>query len=179
MVLDSEGAQRLSNVGSRISARCQGPGYNKCAHSTRTTTMFAQLFSKRFSKPPPPSAPSNAHPAQVHPNAFTVSPDGHHVAHLPPKHVVPPVPHPSPYARLVLHASLEGLLIRSDVPSRECASYVCVSWNGGGPGGTGVDVSVVSTKSGATWDGPVVYGIVGVITVYQGESTRIFVVMHI
>ncbi|ELU36035.1 hypothetical protein AG1IA_09935 [Rhizoctonia solani AG-1 IA] len=54
-----------------------------------------------------------------------------------------------------------------DVPARQCASYVCVSWNGGGPGGIGVDVSLVTSKDGAKWEGPVVYGVVGLITIYK------------
>ncbi|CAE6446019.1 unnamed protein product [Rhizoctonia solani] len=126
--------------------------------------MFAQLFNKRFSRqqqppPPPPVQP----PADLHPRAFNASAEGH----LPLKLTAPPVPHPSPYARLILHASSEGLLVRPDVPSRQCASYVCVSWNGGGPGGAGVDVSLVTSKDGARWEGPVVYGVVGLITIYQ------------
>ncbi|CAE6421011.1 unnamed protein product [Rhizoctonia solani] len=126
--------------------------------------MFAQLFNKRFSRqqqppPPPPIQP----PTDPHPRAFNVSVEGH----LPPKHTAPPVPHPSPYSRLILHASSEGLLVRPDVPSRQCASHVCVSWNGGGPGGVGVDVSLVTSKDGARWEGPVVYGVVGLITIYQ------------
>ncbi|CCO27722.1 hypothetical protein BN14_01709 [Rhizoctonia solani AG-1 IB] len=126
--------------------------------------MFAQLFNKRFSRqqqppPPPPAQP----PADLHPRAFNASAEGH----LPLKLTAPPVPHPSPYARLILHASSEGLLVRPDVPSRQCASYVCVSWNGGGPGGAGVDVSLVTSKDGARWEGPVVYGVVGLITIYQ------------
>jgi hypothetical protein len=131
--------------------------------------MFAQLFNKRFSRqqqppPPPPVQP----PADLHPRAFNASAEGH----LPLKLTAPPVPHPSPYARLILHASSEGLLVRPDVPSRQCASYVCVSWNGGGPGGAGVDVSLVTSKDGARWEGPVVYGVVGLITIYQGMIIR-------
>ncbi|KAH7341044.1 SacI homology domain-containing protein [Rhizoctonia solani] len=130
--------------------------------------MFTQLFNKRFSRqqpppPPPPQVQPPPPPADPHPRAFNASVEGH----LAPKHIAPPVPHPSPYARLVLHASPEGLFIRPDVPSRQCASYVCISWNGGGPGGVGVDVSLVTSKDGAKWEGPVVYGIVGLITVYQ------------
>ncbi|KAJ1309599.1 hypothetical protein OPQ81_006372 [Rhizoctonia solani] len=113
--------------------------------------MFAQLFNKRFSRQQPPPQPQPPPPPHLHLH----------------RHTAPPVPHPSPYARLVLHASGEGLLIRPDVPSRQCASYVCVSWNGGGPGGVGVDVSLVTAKDGARWEGPVVYGIVGLITIYQ------------
>ncbi|KAF8758621.1 Inositol phosphatase, partial [Rhizoctonia solani] len=128
--------------------------------------MFAQLFNKRFSRqqqPPPPPPPPIQPPADPHPRAFNASVEGH----LPPKHTAPPVPHPSPYARLILHASSEGLLLRPDVPARQCASYVCVSWNGGGPGGIGVDVSLVTSKDGAKWEGPVVYGVVGLITIYK------------
>ncbi|KAF8710360.1 Inositol phosphatase, partial [Rhizoctonia solani] len=128
--------------------------------------MFAQLFNKRFSRqqqPPPSPPPPIQPPADPHPRAFNASVEGH----LPPKHTAPPVPHPSPYARLILHASSEGLLLRSDVPARQCASYVCVSWNGGGPGGVGVDVSLVTSKDGAKWEGPVVYGVVGLITIYK------------
>ncbi|CAE6471791.1 unnamed protein product [Rhizoctonia solani] len=132
--------------------------------------MFAQLFNKRFSRqqspapaPAPPQIQPPPPPADPHPRAFNASIEGH----LAPKHTAPPVPHPSPYARLVLHASPEGLLVRPDVPSRQCASYVCISWNGGGPGGVGVDVSLVTSKDGAKWEGPVVYGIVGLITIYQ------------
>ncbi|CAE6441727.1 unnamed protein product [Rhizoctonia solani] len=126
--------------------------------------MFTQLFNKRFSRQQqPPQAQAPPAPADPHPRAFNASVEGH----LAPKHTAPPVPHPSPYARLVLHASAEGLLIRPDVPSRQCASYVCISWNGGGPSGIGVDVSLVTSKDGAKWEGPVVYGVVGVVTIYQ------------
>ncbi|KAG8763421.1 hypothetical protein FRC11_004032 [Ceratobasidium sp. 423] len=128
--------------------------------------MFTQLFNKRFSRqqPPPRLQPSPPPPpADPHPRAFNASVEGH----LAPKHTAPPVPHPSPYARLILHASPEGLLVRPDIPSRQCASYVCISWNGGGPGGVGVDVSLVTSKDGAKWEGPLVYGIVGLVTIYQ------------
>ncbi|QRV85813.1 phosphatidylinositide phosphatase SAC2 [Ceratobasidium sp. AG-Ba] len=119
--------------------------------------MFAR-FAKRQSKPPV-QPPQLATP-DAHPRAFTVSADGHHTTLLPPRHIAPPVPHPSPYARLILHAADEGLLIRPDVEARQCASYVCVSWGG-------ANVNVITTEEGATWDGPVVYGVVGVITIYS------------
>ncbi|KAG9091863.1 hypothetical protein FRC07_011768, partial [Ceratobasidium sp. 392] len=120
--------------------------------------MFAR-FSKRQSKPPQLSAPPPLL-ADAHPHAFTVSPEGHHTTSLPPRFIAPPVPHPVAHGRLILHAGDDGLLIRPDVLARQCASYVCVSWGG-------ANVSIVKTEEGAFWEGPVVYGIVGVITVYQ------------
>jgi hypothetical protein len=123
-------------------------------------------FNKRQSKAPAPS-PLSTPTKNSHPNAFAVSADGHHTPSLPPRHIAAPVPHPSPYARLIVHAGEEGLLLRPDVSARQCASYVCVSWGG-------ANVSVVTTKDGAYWDGPVVYGVVGVTTVYQGASDLYF-----
>ncbi|KAG9102629.1 hypothetical protein FRC06_001582 [Ceratobasidium sp. 370] len=87
--------------------------------------MFAR-FSKRKSKAAAP--PQLSTPTDAHPRAFTVSPEGHHSASLPPRHTAPAVPHPSPHARLILHAGDEGLLVRPEVPAGQCASYVCVSW---------------------------------------------------
>lgn len=127
------------------------------------TRLMFPLFNKRQSKQPTQlSLPTPTHDA--HPHAFTVSADGHHTTSLPPKLVAPAVPHPSPHSRLVLYAAPEGLLIRPNVAPHLCASYVCVTW-GGVPD---VKVVTVTSPEGAEWDGPIVYGLVGVITVYQG-----------
>lgn len=124
------------------------------------------LFNKRQSKKPePPSVPIPR--PDAHPHAFTVSADGHHIASLPPKLVAPAVPHPSPHAKLILHAAPEGLLIRPNVAPHLCASYVRLTW-GGVPD---VEVITVTSSENAGWDGPIIYGVVGVITVYQGMSS--------
>ena len=121
------------------------------------------LFNKRQSKKPEPPPLPIPRP-DAHPRAFTVSADGHHSASLPPKLVAPAVPHPSPHAKLILHAAPEGLLIRPNVAPHLCASYVRLTW-GGVPD---VEVIAVTSAENVEWDGPVVYGLVGVITVYQG-----------
>jgi phosphatidylinositol 4-phosphatase len=127
--------------------------------SARDTLDYAtmkRLFSKRKSsqhtvpvdtpsKPAPPPRPSS----------------------LRPKFVVPPLPHPCPYASIHVSVATDGLVLRPDVQDvAKPASHVKVSW--------GKD-AVVEEIEGEAIDGTsstTVYGIVGILRLFHGMYAR-------
>lgn len=88
---------------------------------------------------------------------------------LQPKYVVPPVPHPSPYAHLALLVTDNGLLIRPHIlnkTSQHPLSHVKVSW---GKNTRVEEQQGDGTGLGCNWeDSVIVYGILGVLELFSG-----------
>lgn len=90
-----------------------------------------------------------------------------HTPGLPPKYVVPPVPHPYPHDHLAILATKDGLLIRPHIPGQGRIagprSYIRISW--------GKVFQVEEIPSGGEefdWgESAVIYGIVGVLELYS------------
>ncbi|THH10834.1 hypothetical protein EW145_g1054 [Phellinidium pouzarii] len=100
----------------------------------------------RFSQLPPPID---------HPASEAVANNG-----LRPKFIVPPVPHPTPYHRLAILATEDGLLLRPIIPGGSSpSSCVRIPW------GCNFGVEELSTDTGSEdydWDGAaVVFGVLG------------------
>lgn len=80
---------------------------------------------------------------------------------LPPKLAVPAIPHPSPYRRLAVIATEDGLLIRPELPNHlQSRSYVRIPW-----GKAGIAQEVFGD---ADWEGTPIYGIIGILKLYHG-----------
>lgn len=91
-------------------------------------------------------------------------------AGLQPNYVVPPVPHPNPHEHITLLASEDGLLMRphcAELPYP--VSYVRVSW------GKTTHIAELPSDRGrpsVDWkEGVVIYGIVGLMTLLNGNKT--------
>lgn len=82
---------------------------------------------------------------------------------LPPKYIVPAVPHPCPHDHIALLATTDGLLSRPQVPGYRSNSYVRIHWE--------KIVKVVEINEPdeqIDWSGSVVvYGIVGVLELFS------------
>ena len=83
---------------------------------------------------------------------------------IPPKYAATAIPHPHPFERIVVHATIDGLFLRPDTGDFE--SGVKVSWGRDG------SVTTVSSDdeqlSTVTWQGAVaVYGIVGIMRLFD------------
>lgn len=85
------------------------------------------------------------------------------------------MPHPCPHDHLALLVTKEGLLIRPHIPGqpsvpKDTTPYVRVSW------GKNVKVEEITPKEDDAeieWgDGTIVYGILGVLDLFSGESLR-------
>jgi hypothetical protein len=87
---------------------------------------------------------------------------------LQPNYVVPPVPHPNPHEHIVLLASDHGLLMRPHRAGLSPASYVRVSW---GKTANIVELPSDGGSSSVDWnEGVVIYGIVGLMTLFNGNK---------
>lgn len=92
---------------------------------------------------------------------------------LQPGFMVPPVPHPHPHEYIALLASEDGLLIRphngGTGPPLNPASYVRVSW------GKAANIAELPSSGGGPsvdWkESVVVYGIVGLMSLFNGNKT--------
>ncbi|KZV92152.1 hypothetical protein EXIGLDRAFT_836634 [Exidia glandulosa HHB12029] len=114
-------------------------------------SQVRRLFSG--SKKAPKAAESEA-PASPDIAAAVV-----HVPSIPPKLTVPAAPHPTPYERIAILSSPDGLLLRPDVSKAE--SHVLVRW------GKAASVeSVQGDVSVAVDDAAIVYGIVGLLRLF-------------
>ena len=95
---------------------------------------------------------------------------------LQPSYVVPPVPHPNPHEHIALLASEDGLLIRPHVGTESGlphpASHVRLSWS------KTVDIAELPSDGGdrhIDWkESVIVYGIVGLMTLFNGNKTSSF-----
>ena len=94
-------------------------------------------------------------------------------AGLQPGFVVPPVPHPHPHEYIALLASEDGLLIRphdgGTGPPLNPASHVRVSW------GKAANITELLSSDGGPsvdWkESVIVYGIVGLMSLFNGNKT--------
>lgn len=82
---------------------------------------------------------------------------------LPPKYIVPAVPHPCPHDHIALLATTDGLLLRPQAPGYRPNSYIRIHWE--------KIVKVVEINDPdeqIDWSGSVViYGIVGVLELFS------------
>ena len=97
-----------------------------------------------------------------------------HMPGLPPKDILPPVPHPSPYHHLALLATKDGLVVRSHIPGSSnphnaTTDIVRIAW------GKTVMIEPITEAEGdkLNWpDAVIVYGIVGILELYNCASFR-------
>jgi len=92
-----------------------------------------------------------------------------HMPGLPPKDILPPVPHPSPYHHLALLPTKDGLVVRSHIPGSSnphngTTDIVRIAWS------KTVMIEPVTEAEGEGLDWPdavIVYGIVGILELYN------------
>lgn len=119
-----------------------------------------KLFTKPFKKEAPPSPkPPSALPATTHA-----------IPALQPKFMLPPTPHPCPHEHIAILASHEGLLLRPHLPQGVLPeSHVRIAW---GKEGLIQEIQTDGEGGGLDWsESVVVYGIVGIMSLFTGDST--------
>ncbi|KAH9952101.1 SacI homology domain-containing protein, partial [Amylocystis lapponica] len=123
---------------------------------------------KRFlSKSLKPIAPAaKPTPVQVPPSPVTNT--NVHTTGLQPKYVLPPMPHPCPHEHIALLITPQGLLLRPHIIGQVHAeSYVRIEW---GKEGKVSELPSDEEIDSAPWsEGVVVYGIVGILTVFTAS----------
>ena len=118
--------------------------------------VMKRFFSKSPKKQPPMSAVSPRNDLVVH------------APELPPKFVVPPVPHPRPHDHIALLPTQDGLLLRPHIAGQcESDHYVRITWG---------KIPEIEESPGAVQNSNVnwavtiiVYGIVGIIELFTGS----------
>jgi phosphatidylinositol 4-phosphatase len=111
-----------------------------------------RLFLRRKSSQP--STPEDPPPAHK-PAPRSVS--------LQPKFIVPPLPHPCPYASIHVLVTTHGLMLSPDLHSdAQAVSYVRISW-----GKDAVVDQIEGDKTGCTAS-TTVHGIVGILRLFHG-----------
>lgn len=113
--------------------------------------MMKRLFSKRKSLQPT---------IQVEPPILQPPPLPS--VSLQPKYVVPPSPHPSPYASIKVLVTPEGLLLCPDIQGAGGLSHVKISW-GKDPVVEEIESDAVDCITSTT-----VYGIIGILRLFHG-----------
>lgn len=119
----------------------------------RPVTAMKRLFSK------PKSIPSAS---PVAPSPPVVQPNG-----LPPSYTLPSVPHPCPYNHLALLVTPEGLLVRPHAANLPHPTHhVRIAW---GKPAKAEELDGDGEGEGRDWtEGVIVYGIVGMLDLYNG-----------
>lgn len=86
---------------------------------------------------------------------------------LQPSFILPPIPHPHPYEHIAIIATDEGLVMRPHIPGlSHSLSYVRVPW---GKHSKVQELQRDGSDSSLDWkSGVVVYGIVGIMELFNG-----------
>lgn len=122
-----------------------------------------KLFTKPFKFPTTKSAA----PASVPPPVLAPVPTAHTTT-LQPKFIVPPTPHPCPYEYIAIVATKQGLLLRQYLQDgTRPGSQVRIAW---GKEGKVEEIPIGDGDDGVDWsDNVIVYGIVGILTLFTGK----------
>ncbi|KIK59630.1 hypothetical protein GYMLUDRAFT_44597 [Collybiopsis luxurians FD-317 M1] len=117
-----------------------------------------RFFSKSGARSPPtaPETPISASVPSIVP----------HTTGLPPKDIVPAVPHPYPYQYITLLVAKEGLLLKPQLSESNIASsHVRIAW-----GKNGKVMEVSGDGSEHDWNEAIlVYGIVGILELFSAS----------